>query len=1224
MKKSVFLLLVSLAWAGSSQAQYTLPFTETFESTSDLPAGWASWQSAGSGDYWSADFGLTGGCAFSWYDGNIWLISKAVTVPAEGSVDIRYYQKNTFPTYYAKHGLYYSTTGAQNLDAWTAINANLGAGPWDWTLSPTYTLTGYAGTTVYIAWEYEGSFADGWYVDNVHMEVTPTCPTPTAVNATGITAGSATLGWTAASPAPSNGYDIYYSTSSTSPTSGTVPTATVGAGITTCSMVSLSENTVYYAWVRSNCGGSGASWTSVYSFTTLCDAVSVLPFNDGFESEYTDQAPVGSCWTQDGGIYEYYWLANSSQTMFNRAPRTGNWDATLLHYGNAWLFRKFTLTGGMYYTVSCWAQQDGSTPTDATIELKYGSVATPAGMTGDIQSPTGLSATYTQISGSFAPATTGDYYIGIHGVINGTPMYITLDDIQVSQTYSCFPPTAVAVTAISQTSASIAWTPPASAPASGYDIYYSTSSTPPILSTTPTASVAAGVTAYAMTPLTLGTTYYVWVRSNCGGGNLCMWSTAYSFSTHGIVPTAITVPGTYPNLTGAGGAFEAINCGELSGNTTISITADLTEPGTNALNAWTENPAESNYTLLIKPDASTLRTISGTLTYSASLPALIRTNGASRFTIDGQSGKYLTFRNTTASPAGTAGTVLFNNSSQTCYLKNSTLENNYNSTYYGTVTIGNTGSNSVEISGNDIRNATAGTIGIPAVGIYSASQTNSLSILNNNVYNFNSYGILMVAAANGAVISGNSVFYNSSTAPTGSQYGIYFMDITFNHLVTNNYVGGQAPLCQGNAWIYPGTGNFAGIYYEGTNAGARTLSNNIIRNIAMTSSGTSNFYGLKIGGGLFNIMNNTVGSETVAGSITYAGTGKVYGLYLASVNQSNAVENNIFGNWALTAATGTPGICGIYVYSMNARRNKIFNISASNAALTPDIRGIWCASSDVGTNEYSNNIISLDGGAATNPDIKGFVNDGNSYGMFFKFYYNDIHISGPPTERTYTVAFMFPTQNTLELKNNIFSNSRSPGGTNKHYATYVGNQTPMNSDYNDFYSVAGPLANHNYTDRSNLAEWKAATGQDAHSLSIDPLYVSSTDLHPQQPLLIAGTPIPGITTDYAGIIRPNIPTIGAYDLTQVATAAVTQTEEIMIFPVPNDGKFRISMTSASKENFTITVFNNLGLQIREIRDIQVNGRFEQLIDLRPVDPGIYMLVIRNSEQQIVRKIIVGK
>jgi len=60
------------------------------------------------------------------------------------------------------------------------------------------------------------------------------------------------------------------------------------------------------------------------------------------------------------------------------------------------------------------------------------------------------------------------------------------------------------------------WTPPTSAPSSGYDYYYSTSSSAPTASTPPTGSVAAGVTTLTLTGLNIGTTYYLWVRSNCG------------------------------------------------------------------------------------------------------------------------------------------------------------------------------------------------------------------------------------------------------------------------------------------------------------------------------------------------------------------------------------------------------------------------------------------------------------------------------------------------------------------------------------------------------------------------------------------------------------------------------------------------------------------------------------------------------------------------------------
>lgn len=60
------------------------------------------------------------------------------------------------------------------------------------------------------------------------------------------------------------------------------------------------------------------------------------------------------------------------------------------------------------------------------------------------------------------------------------------------------------------------WTAPASAPASGYQYYYSSSSTPPTASTPPTGSVGAGVTTVTLSGLSMGATYYFWVRSNCG------------------------------------------------------------------------------------------------------------------------------------------------------------------------------------------------------------------------------------------------------------------------------------------------------------------------------------------------------------------------------------------------------------------------------------------------------------------------------------------------------------------------------------------------------------------------------------------------------------------------------------------------------------------------------------------------------------------------------------
>ena len=660
------------------------------------------------------------------------------------------------------------------------------------------------------------------------------------------------------------------------------------------------------------------------------------------------------------------------------------------------------------------------------------------------------------------------------------------------------------------------------------------------------------------------------------------------------IPTTITVPGTYATLTGAGGAFDMINMGVLTGNTTINITADLTEPGTVALNTLSEDMPGANYTLLIKPDATTLRTISGTTVASAT--AMIRTNGTCRFTIDGGAGKLLTFRNTNAVKSNTGPTMQFNNSSQGVFVKNCTIENNGSTTTRGSIDLGGTGINIVEISGNDIRNATADTPGNMATGIYNSNMANSVKVLNNNIYNFISYGLYFTNAADGVIITGNSFYYNSITATGAMQYCIWLAGGMNNNTISDNYFGGGAPMCAGNAWT-----NSSGFSFYAMNLTLgimkhTTISNNTISNINMIAGG---FYGMNITAGLVNIQNNMIGSTTVpgsitfagisnffgaylslstgmassiqgntfaglnftnpaavqvmllavanglvkigdvapntfgsnttAGSITYAGTGIVYGLWNFSSIPGNIVENNIIGNWTLTGTVGSPTVRGLYIYSADVRKNKIFNISATGTNLTPTIVGIYNFGAPGVTNEYSNNIVSLDGGLATNPLLFGFY--GASFtNSFYNLYYNDFYISGPPTGTSNTSAFYREVAGFYTLKNNIFANLRAAGGTGKHYAAYILTTGELNSDNNNLYSLAGPLGFYNAADQMTLALWKTAIGGDANSQNVDPQFTSSIDLHTIVPQLHnTGISIPAVNTDYSGIFRGNPPDLGAYE-----------------------------------------------------------------------------------------------
>lgn len=79
-----------------------------------------------------------------------------------------------------------------------------------------------------------------------------------------------------------------------------------------------------------------------------------------------------------------------------------------------------------------------------------------------------------------------------------------------------------------------------------------------------------------------------------------------------------------------------------------------------------------------------------------------------------------------------------------------------------------------------------------------------------------------------------------------------------------------------------------------------------------------------------------------------------------------------------------------------------------------------------------------------------------------------------------------------------------------------------------------------------------------------------------------------------------------------------------IFPSPNDGRFTVSMSSTSLEKFNITIYNNLGQNIFELRDVEVNGNVQQTIDLRKAGNGIYTVVFQSNNHQVTKKVLINK
>ena len=79
-----------------------------------------------------------------------------------------------------------------------------------------------------------------------------------------------------------------------------------------------------------------------------------------------------------------------------------------------------------------------------------------------------------------------------------------------------------------------------------------------------------------------------------------------------------------------------------------------------------------------------------------------------------------------------------------------------------------------------------------------------------------------------------------------------------------------------------------------------------------------------------------------------------------------------------------------------------------------------------------------------------------------------------------------------------------------------------------------------------------------------------------------------------------------------------------IYPVPNDGRFTVSLTYPQATSFNINIYNQLGVMIYNKKDILVNGTTEQQIDIRSAASGIYTVVFTNNESKVIRKILVNK
>lgn len=175
---------------------------------------------------------------------------------------------------------------------------------------------------------YSSNQASVTYKNQIILDIeasTVTCAKPKSFNATGITAHTATLTWTAGAEGQSD-WDVYVTTTENDiPDENTTPTYQ----ITECSksLDNLTAQTTYYAYVRANCGDGDLSKWASKTFTTTREAIVVNanhPYSQDFETNndwgftngtQTNKWSWGSA-TNNGGTKSMY-ISNDNGTSYS-------------------------------------------------------------------------------------------------------------------------------------------------------------------------------------------------------------------------------------------------------------------------------------------------------------------------------------------------------------------------------------------------------------------------------------------------------------------------------------------------------------------------------------------------------------------------------------------------------------------------------------------------------------------------------------------------------------------------------------------------------------------------------------------------------------------------------------------------------------------------------------------------------------------------------------------
>ena len=408
----------------------------------------------------------------------------------------------------------------------------------------------------------------------------------------------------------------------------------------------------------------------------------------------------------------------------------------------------------------------------------------------------------------------------------------------------------------------------------------------------------------------------------------------------------------YRSLSSERGLFQEIGIRKLEGDLTILIESDIIERGIYGLTSSGLN----NHRVRIAPATNSVKTLNANFLFNNG--AAIQLSGVKNVIVDGSfngSGRYLKFRNTVSSvyTADTMSNIRIVNSCDSIVLQNLLFEH--------VSLLNDAGENSILLSWGlnkniaILNNYFTGIIAdqMPERFISSIGGNNQAIIIRGNEFNnFTQAGIKMFDPCTNWIIDSNH-FYRTMV-PAAYSYNCSGINIKGGgHIVKNNFIGGQAPFCAGNAMKFinnPGA-TITGIEaHENPGTTPNIISENNIYNIEATNTLASyadNFGGILCDNNNSIVRNNTIGNPQNTNPTIKILANRIYGI-ISYGNQPIDIRDNIVSGLTNNTGSATGGsLTGIHkghnsggfpAYNTPAiiSGNRVYNIvNSSGSSGTP-------------------------------------------------------------------------------------------------------------------------------------------------------------------------------------------------------------------------------------------------------------------------------------------------